>query len=560
MKIFNAIDLNYGQYARSVKNYLSKTFSDFGSKYSNSTVFGQIITVLESTVQNIMLYIEDAFTEQNKYTATRKKSIYGLAQLTGYNPSLGKSAGMQVRLTYTPTNVNNLNIVIDNHTPIVCNQNGMTYQLILPQDAIVMSVDKDNSSKYIYAVEGDFETQSFASEGGKLYTQHINFTGDIDEDYIEVYVNNEKWDRAASLYDMVPDGKQWFYRTSIVNGIILSFGNDVYGRSLKAGDEVSVTYLKHAGEYGNINTSEETKFAFINPLKDISGEEVDGNAIFNISLASQDCVTSGTFSESMEQVKQMIGYNSRSLVLATPENYKSFINRFSFCGYNRTWSETGSLVVNSIIMKNYKSQLSDGLDYFNLTEQDLILTDKQKESIKSCITNSGRQLAGVTYNIFDPDIKKYALYLYIKLKSGSYDQDYVSERIRKCIGEFFSDLTQDDYIPKSDIIQLIKNNIDEVDGVNCYFISEENEKALINKKYTETASTFNPSTNTYDKTVETVYIYDGEDPGLGLDAHGNIYLSNPEQYPVLMGGWSYISSDEFKETTYVSDPLIINYE
>ncbi len=560
MKIFNAIDLNYGQYARSVKNYLSKTFSDFGSKYSNSTVFGQIITVLESTVQNIMLYIEDAFTEQNKYTATRKKSIYGLAQLTGYNPSLGKSAGMQVRLTYTPTNVNNLNIVIDNHTPIVCNQNGMTYQLILPQDAIVMSVDKDNSSKYIYAVEGDFETQSFVSEGGKLYTQHINFTGDIDEDYIEVYVNNEKWDRAASLYDMTPDGKQWFYRTSIVNGIILSFGNDVYGRSLKAGDEVSVTYLKHAGEYGNINASEETKFAFINPLKDISGEEVDGNAIFNISLASQDCVTSGTFSESMEQVKQMIGYNSRSLVLATPENYKSFINRFSFCGYNRTWSETGSLVVNSIIMKNYKSQLGDGLDYFNLMEQDLILTDKQKESIKSCITNSGRQLAGVTYNIFDPDIKKYALYLYIKLKSGSYDQDYVSERIRKCIGEFFSDLTQDDYIPKSDIIQLIKNNIDEVDGVNCYFISEENEKALINKKYTETTSTFNPSTNTYDKTVETVYIYDGEDPGLGLDAHGNIYLSNPEQYPVLMGGWSYISSDEFKETTYVSDPLIINYE
>lgn len=560
MKIFDAIELSYGQYSRAVKNYLAKTFSDFGAKYNNSTVFGQIITVLESTVQNILLYIEDAFTEQNKFTATRKKSIYGLAQLSGYNPSLGKAAGVQIKLTYIPSNISNLNAIIENHTSIVCSQNGMTYQIILPQDAIVMSLTKDNSSKYLYAVEGEFETQSFVSEGGKLYTQHINFTGDIDTDYLEVYVNNEKWERAECLYDMNPDGKQWYYKTSIVNGIILGFGNDVYGRSLVAGDEVSVTYLKHAGEYGNLNTSESIKFAFVNSLTDISGEEIDGNALFNISLATQDGVTSGTFSESQEQVKQMIGYNSRAMVLSSPENYKSFINRFSFCGYNRTWSETGSLVVNSLIMRNYKTQLSDGLDYFNLTDRDLILTDAQKESIKNCIENSGRQLAGVTYNIYDPDICKYALYIYLKLKKSSYNKDYVTEKIRKVVGEFFANLEQDDYIPKSDIIKLIKDNVEEVDGVNCYFISERNETAIINKKYTETTSIFNPSTNTYDKTQETIYLYEGEDPGLGLDSHGNIYITNPEQYPVLMGGWSYISSDEFKETTFVDDPLIINYE
>jgi hypothetical protein len=560
MKIFKAIDLSYRDYTASVKRFLSKTFSDFNTKYNNSTIFGQLITVIESTVQNIMLYIEDAFVEQNKFTATRKKSIYGLAQMTGYNPSLGKTSGVQVKLSWIPTNSQNLNVIIDNHCGIVCNQNGLEYKLVLPQDAIVMSVAKDNSSKYLYAVQGEFETQRFVSEGGNLYLQHVNFVGDIDEDYITVKVNNEKWERAQSLYDMEPDGKQWFYKTSIISGIILGFGNDVYGRALKDGDEIEVTYLKHDGERGNINNAEDVRFRFTKPIRDISGEEIDGNNIFNISLATTDSITSGTFSENMDQVKQMIGYTSRAMVLASPENYKAFIDRFSFCGYNRTWSEVGSLVVNSLIMRNYQSQLKDGLDYFALKESDFYLTQAQKDSICRSITRSGRQLAGVSYNVFDPKIMKYAMYLYIKPKGNSYDRDYLSNKIRKLIGEFFSNLASDIYVPKSDIIQLLKDSCEEIDGVNVYFLSEANETAIKHKQYIEEKSTFDPSTGTYKKTQRTIYLYDGEDPGLGLDEHGNIFLENDEQYPVLMGGWSYISSKDTEDMTMITDPLIINYE
>lgn len=560
MKIFKPIEISYDRYSRAVKTYLSKTFSDFGKQYNNSTVFGQIISVVESTVHNIILYIEDAFTEQNKFTATRKKSIYGLAALTGYNPSMGKAAGMQVKLSYIPTNSSQLGVIINNHERLVCGQNGMNYSVILPQDAIIMDITKDNTSKYLYIVEGTFESQTLVSNGGKLYTEHIDFLGDIDIDYLEVKVNNEVWERVESLYDMSADGKQWFYKTSLMGGIILSFGNDMYGRSLKNGDEITISYLRHSGEYGNINISEVAKFAFVNPLKNISGADVDGNSLFNISLATIDSVTSGTFPESQEQVKKMIGYNSRSMVLASPENYKVFLNRFSFVGYNRTWSEKGSLMINSIITRNYQSQLKDGLDYFNLKKSDFILSDNQKESIITYINNSGQQLAGVTYNILDPDIKRYAMYLYIKMKNTSYDVDYISNNIRKLIGEFFSNVEKDDYIPKSDIIQLIKANISEIDGVNCYFVSEENEQAIINKGYRHKTKTYNPSTGTYDIVEDYVYLYEGEDPGLGLDAHGNISIDTEDTYPVLMGGWSYISSDERQEKVTISDPLIITFE
>ena len=65
------------------------------------------------------------------------------------------------------------------------------------------------------------------------------------------------------------------------------------------------------------------------------GNEIDGNAYFNIYLEDRTGVTNGTYSETTAHVKEMIGYNSRSLVLADAKNYKIFLNKFSFVGYNR---------------------------------------------------------------------------------------------------------------------------------------------------------------------------------------------------------------------------------
>jgi hypothetical protein len=253
----------------------------------------------------------------------------------------------------------------------------------------------------------------------------------------------------------------------------------------------------------------------------------------------------------------MIGYNSRSLVLASPNNYAVLLNRFSFCGYNRTWSIPGSMIVNSLIMKNYKSLLNESKTYFDLSVNDFKLTDNQKKSLVSYITNSGQQLAGVTYQIIDPEICKYALYVYVKLKSLNYDKDYITNQIRNLIAEFFSNINSDIFIPKSDIVQLLKNNINEIDSVDLYFLSEKNEKAMqvgyydqiINKSKNEFASK---------KSTKRIYLYEGENPNLGLDSHGNIYLQSNDQFPVLMGGWDYLNKEG--DEVSITDPLIISYE
>lgn len=560
MKLFSLLETQYYNFSSAVKNYLSKTLSNFGESYGNSTIFGQLINVLNGTVQNIMMYIEDSLTEQNKWTAQRKKSIYGLASQSGYEPSYGYATGVQLKLSFTPTSTQALDVILKNHEQLTCTQNGLIYNVILPQEAIVMNILKDNSAKYIYAVEGRFESQTFVSEGGKYWTRNFQFVGNIDVNYLTVTVNDEPWEYAASLYDMTADGKQFTYKVGYTGGLDLIFGNDYHGRSLKENDIVKVTYLIHNGESGNVDPHVETYFVFNNSLADINGNSVDGNAIFSITFSTMDGVTSGTNAEDIESVRENIGYNSRSLVLSSPENYKEYLSKFSFVGYNRSWSEPGSMIVNTLAMKNYKLNLDNGLDYFKLSERDFLLTDAQKQSIINSLENSNRQLAGVTYNIIDPEIYKYMLTVYVKLKSSKYDRAYIENQIRTLIGEFFTNIISDQFIPKSDIEKLILDKVDGVDGVNCYFLSEKNELALQTLQYDINEYKWNPARGKYDIEKKTVYLYPGENPGLGLDAHGNIELSSDHQFPVLMGGWDWLNDSDEEQQVTVVDPLNIVFE
>lgn len=558
MKILDTLSMTFERYMTQVKSYMQENVPNF-SRIGNSSVIGQLINVIGASVNNVMIYLQDAFAEQNKYTAQRKKSIYGLAAQTGFNASLGYAAGMNFRMTYMPNNVNDLTYVLKNKTKVLCTQNGLTYNIILPQENVVFTTAKDMSSKQIYAVEGTFETQEFISTGGQLYSINVVFNGDCDITYTEVYVNDELWTRRESLYDMAADGKEYVIHTSLNKGFDIIFGNDNFGRSLKADDKITVNYLTHNGELGNIDYSLPVSIVFSDPIVDASGNEIDADEVFNIEIAERPA-NNGTYSDKTDFVKEMIGFNSRAMVLADEKNYKLYLNRISFVGWNHTWSEEGSLVVNSIILKNYKTQMENGDEYFNLKEKDFILSDEQKKSIQTSIKNSGSQLAGTVLNIFDPKLVKYAVYVYIKMNDVSYDKTLIQDNIHKLIGQFMGDINSDTIIAKSDIVHLLKSNIENIDSVDIYFLSERNEKAIIDGKYTIENYIYNPKTKLYD-TKSTTYSVIG-DPGLGLDAHGNIFVESVFQFPVLMGGWQYVSSSSAfeKQYTTVSDPVIIVFE
>ena len=329
MKIFSAIQTQWSEFYNAVSSYLSKVLGKDGN-YGPSNIFGQIFTVINGMMQNLMLYIEDALSEQNIDTAQRKKSIYSLARLSGYEPSLGTASRCNIKMIYKPESSHIMSLlVIPNHTTLQSKQNGLTYNMILPQESIVYDLQKDNSIKHMTLVEGTFNEQDYVSDGGELYTINIPFTGDMDMNFFTVSVNGEVWDKVDGLYDMQPDGKEYYVECSLSKGVDVIFGNGQFGRVLKDGDQIKITFLSHNGEDGNIKPDGDTSFIFTSSLHTVTGDDVDGNTIFNVTLEDRGGVTSGTYSEDAENVRSMIGYNSRSLVLADAKNYKIFLNRFS---------------------------------------------------------------------------------------------------------------------------------------------------------------------------------------------------------------------------------------
>lgn len=557
MRLFNLKSVQFDQIISDAQNWLRETIGS-SKAINKSTVFGQLITVIAAIAQNIFLYIEDALVEQNKYTAQRKKSIYGLAAQSGYQPSYGKAAGVWVKFIPKSNNNRLTDVIVPNHSMMICSANGLYYNLVLERDAVVLKPNGGLADKYFYAVQGKFETQRFVSTGGRMYVQNIKFIGYIDTDHLEVRVNGELWKKEASLYDMAPNAKSYFLRYNPVDGLDIIFGTSTYGRPLHKGDTIIVSYLLHDGAVGNVDVQESSYFVFASKLTDTSSMELDANTIYDIKFASEDAVSAGSNSESLLQVKNMIGFNSRSMTLVDSNSYKAFLNRYSFVGYNRTWSEPGSMVINSMVMRNYRINMDKGSDYFNLTPEDFNLTNLQKSQIKNSLSVSGMQIAGTVYNLLDIELCKYALYVYVKLIDDESDHTIVSNKIRNAVGEFFGDVQSDNYVPKSDVINAILENVPEVDGVNCYFLSEKNETALQVGHYENKIRKYIPSKGTWEITKETVQIYPGENPMLGLDAHGNILIDDDYQFPVLMGGWDWVNK-EGQEVSVVN-PLTIIFE
>ena len=182
MKLFTAIQTQWNEFQNQVQKYIAEKLGRTGG-YGPSNIFGQIFTVLNGAVQNMMLYIEDAFTEQNVYTAERKKSIYGLARLSGYEPRLGKASKWNIKLTYNSSAAAASSlIVIPNRTKFLSNQNGLIYNAILPQEVCVFDITRSNASKYLNLVEGTFESRDYVSTGGELYTINYDYVGDLDID------------------------------------------------------------------------------------------------------------------------------------------------------------------------------------------------------------------------------------------------------------------------------------------------------------------------------------------------------------------------------------------
>lgn len=547
MRIFNILETSYENFDNTIRNFLSKSFGELGQYYTKGNIFGNILEVIKGVVQNVMFYIEDAVTEQNILTATRKNSVMSLAKISGYDTWYGSPACGTVSIyntigTQLPNGSKSL--YIPDKTTLINSSNNTKYTIILEEDNCYIDLTKPLINYNFKVVQGTYKKFTYTGKGEPIETFEIDPGALWSKDYLDVYVNGNKCTICSCFYDMTGSGYECVVQSGYNKEILVMFGDGTYGRQLEEGDIVTCDLLVHNGEIGNLTALSVTNtFKFYSTIYDGYGNDVIGDDYLKIKVTNYIC--GGSNDDTYSSIKNMVGYNSRSLVIASEDHFKLFLSRFSFIGQSTIYTEQNSLYVVVSCIKKLSSTGVTALEYIEMKPSELLLSDDQKNMVKQAFSSSNKSFAGLSLEIEDPIIRQYAISCYVKVPS-TYNRIQVSTNIKSVIADFFTSLgANTTFISKSDIISKIITDVDGIDSFDLDIISKDNEEGYATGYWYKQEL---KCSNGIWKHINVKQVYSSTYP-VGLDMFGNIQVSDKLEIPILHGGFKYYPNKDVNDTT-----------
>jgi hypothetical protein len=564
-KILKPNKLKFGEIFIQVRNYLAEVYNQTGDIFTAASPYGQILVVMQNFVQLIFLYLEDSLVELNINTASKTRSIYGFSRLAGHNPTRAICAEGTIIIKWKPSisEVNFSYATIQDKAILTCDYNGYNYVVRISNDMEAIRLKKsDRSLIPLKIIQGDLEEQVKIGTGLELQSFSIIGKKPIDNENVKIYVNGEPYDIVDSLYDMVKGGKQCLVKTGITDGIDIYFGNQDFGTIPERGANIKVEYMTTEGFSGNIfgRTSDVT-WKWLEPVYTNTGDELDLNEYIDISIDKP--IVLGADGESPDLTKLIAPKTSRALVLANTENYVNFFSRFNYSyvdAYTTLDDEyiDDNNIIYMFLIPDISRRLQKNADYFTTNLVNFYLDAEEKAALYRYVNQSGQQIVSTELSIIDPILTRYVVNVFLRIYDTA-NPSTISNEVTKQITEYLLKVKRRDKIPKSDLIAILENIIG-VDSVNISFISEGNEKAIIDGYYYKQVETFDAIRGI--KTVQQVKVMvpENTDPNLGLDDFGDVVIGKNEM-PVMRGGWydrfgNYFE-DGLSDTTYSSVNIIV---
>lgn len=520
--------------------YLQRQYDQAAEVFTPASPFGQLLTVVANLGELILFYIEAVATELNISRARNIESIYGLSRLTGHDPTRGISAqgiiGLRLN-TSAASLVEGDFVQILNLAPLEIGQNGLSYFIRFDSDYIRLE-KTTRQFVNVELIQGEIEDQSFTGTGEPLQSYNLTTKEPTDQYMVDVLVDGKKWKKVDSLYDMNKGEECVMVKTSVNGGLTIFFGNKQFGLPPALGSIIKVTYVKTRGSAGNIG-GKNLDIKFKEPATDTNGNDVDLNEVLSLNIVRNPMF--GSDSEDPAFTRLIAPYQSNSFVLANPNNYIYYLSKYDYFSfidaYNTKDDEylDDDNIVYLFLIPDIAKKITSDTDYFNVDEEEFVMTEDEKEMVYEILNESGRQIVTAEVRINDPIIQKYALNIILRYVEG-FDKDEIHAEIREQLSKYFLSINRRDRIPRSDIIAIIEN-VDGIDSVNVFFISERNEKAIADGFYTVPVYGTDPVT---DQKVlienKKIVLKKNEDPQLGLDEFGDVIIG-PEDLAIIRGGW-----------------------
>ena len=508
-------------------NFLQTTFNQTRNVFTTASAWGQILFVLENLSQLILYFIEDSITELNIYEATRDYSVRSLARIAGYDPARAMAAQGEVAVSWnlvSDTQVGGGAVIIPETTRIQCQQNGLPYTLILNGPRVKIPLTRGNVTKF-KIVQGAFLTSTFTGTGRALQSYNVVSKGGVfvDQFYVDVFVNDNKWKKYDSLYDIPLEGEGYLCRSGISEGVDIYFGNSNFGRVPAPGSFIKVNYLLTSGFLGNLRSTATSKitYRFLDEGTDLFGNPVNLNDY--LAIVNTVDPSFGADEEPISITRLAAPKTSRAFVFANAANYEIYLQRFNIFSQIQAFSTfddeylDDDNVVYLYLIPDVTIGLASNEDYFSIPLSSFLLTSSQKLSILNLLEDSGSMIATTVVKIVEPKISRYVGNAVITIFEG-FDPGIIKDKIQSTISQYFINLKRRDKIPKSDMVALIES-VPGVDSVSFYFVGQANEAYHATVDVLPNVSASELNTN------------------IGFDEFGDIIIGRGELV-VLRGGWN----------------------
>lgn len=531
----NFIEIRFTSIKNEIESFLKAEYNKAGILFSNASPYGQILGVLQNLHQLSFLYLKNSMNalDVTVPNSNNPRIVRNAAIFAGHIP--GRSISSTGTLRFSVKTDIDLEkelpggkITFYNRLTIKNKTNSLLYSFNIGTEKVTHAVTS-NYKFFVPIIQGKWISKTFTGTGEPLQTLSSNESGqkDIENFNVEVLVNGDMWTIKKSIYDMIPEEQAVVVRTGFDGGVDIIFGNGGFGAMPPLGSAINISYLQTDGSVGNIFRRTLNDWTFVDSALDGMGQTIEMDKIFNIEIYND--ITFGADGESLEFTKNILPIASNNFVLALPQQYAYEIKKLGVFSHVNAYEKSGTIFIS--VVPNINLFKNQNANYFNMDKDAFWLDAYEKSKVDNYLRTSGVIQLTRKYKIINPKLSHYAMNVFVIPYSDASD-DSVNAQILDKVSEYFLNLSRIDRIPKLDIIREL-SSIKDIHSVDIQFVCKKNED-YHKSKVMEMQNQLSKFAET--GTARQLPNYDPNET-IGLDPILGDILFDPEELPVIRGGW-----------------------
>lgn len=328
--------------------------------------------------------------------------------------------------------------------------------------ALTYTLSDSNTYIDIQCKQGEYKSVSFLAQGNIFETKDV-IDDSVDNDFFELYVNDVLWTCVDSLFEC--GSMDLVYEVSTRNdlsGVILKFGNDVFGRKLRQNDSVEFRYISTKGHRGNIYTP------YIVDTVESQAFDANGKPV-KLYVTNISAVVGGQDYPTIESIRALSPkvYQTGDRASSTSD-YITKIQQFSYISKVNVWGAYETL----------RDEGKDPWDYIDVDQNVVHLA--LLDSLYNNLTDAEKtQVIEDLHSKCDPtDLIKFETVTKIPMlfvvsavvKNSSYSLEQVKNNIENALKNTYSmeatdfnvNIYNSDFVAMLDAVEGVRNHISEI--------------------------------------------------------------------------------------------------